>query len=334
MTAGLIAFSQAGYALGLRLAAFFTWQGHCAEVTRCPPGGLRAWTQAHFQDDALVFIGSCGIAVRAVAPFLRGKTQDPAVVVMDEGAAHAVSLLSGHLGGANALTVALARFAGARPVVTTATDVRGLFAVDAWAARQGLAIANPQGVKPLSARILAGKPVSLSSDFPIRGPLPQGVTLQGEPGDIAVTCRAGTAGTALTLIPPVAVLGLGCKKGVPLAAIEAAAAEALRQGGCHPLALARVCSVDLKAGEPGILAFCQGRGLPFQTFSPQALMALPGSFAGSSFVRQVTGADNICERAAVLGAGEGGRLLAGRRVCGGVTAALALAAYSLCFDEV
>ncbi|MPN59315.1 hypothetical protein SDC9_207036 [bioreactor metagenome] len=100
-----------------------------------------------------------------------------------------------------------------------------------------------------------------------------------------------------------------------------------------PQAVSRVCSIGLKAGEPGLLAFCRAWGLPLETFSAQELAAVPGVFPASPFVREVTGVDNVCQRAAVLGSGPAGRLLGDRYSGGGVTMALARSPYPITFSE-
>ena len=135
-----------------------------------------AWTGEAFAQgcDGIVFVGACGIAVRAVAPYVVSKMHDPAVVCVDEAGKWAISLLSGHVGGANDLARRIARIVGATPVVTTATDVRGVFAIDEWAARCGLVIANPQLIKRVSGALLeggrigvrVGRQVSLSGELP------------------------------------------------------------------------------------------------------------------------------------------------------------------------
>jgi cobalt-precorrin 5A hydrolase len=260
--------------------------------------------------------------VRAVAPFLESKTKDPAVVVVDETSSFAVALLSGHLGGANALAEKLARLTGAAAVVTTATDRNGVFAVDAWAKSQGLRVANPGRIKDVSAKLLQGEAIRLRSLFPIEGSPPEGIIMDGEGCDVLVSHLAGD-GRALLLVPPAVSLGVGCKRGTGAEAIDAAFEEILRTSGVHPLSAGFAFSLDRKADEPGILEFCRRRGLEYRTFSAEELAAAEGRFSASDFVRRVTGIDNVCERAAVLGSG-GGTLLAEKQAGNGVTMALAL----------
>ena len=144
MSCAYLAFTARGEALARRLAEALP-----GSVSRC--GGevtLKGWTAEHFaQNEALIFVGAVGIAVRAIAPHCRSKAADPAVVAVDEGGNFAVPLLSGHLGGANALARALAKACGAVPVITTATDVNGLFAVDLWAKAQNCAVLEPERIK-------------------------------------------------------------------------------------------------------------------------------------------------------------------------------------------
>jgi len=333
MNAAVIAFSERGHAMGQRVTSYFVQSGATSNLTRCGQGQLTEWTKAHFKHDALIFIGSCGIAVRAIAPFLAGKTDDPAVVVIDELANFAISLLSGHIGGANDLTVNLARFLGAMPIITTATDVNGVFAIDAWAAKSGLKIANPERIKWVSARLLAGEKIGIKCSFPVVGRLPEDIQLCDKGGDILITYRTRGREEALKLVPPVITLGIGCKKGVTTESIERAYDLMLKKSSCHPLSIARVCSIDLKEREPSILEFCRIHSLPYNTFSAQELMAVPGIFTASAFVKQVTGVDNVCERSAVLGSGEGGRLLTGKNAGNGVTMALAISPYTICFEK-
>ena len=119
-------------------------------VTRGVP--VMQWAREAFADaDALLFIGACGIAVRAIAPLCRNKAADPAVLVMDEMGRHVIPILSGHIGGANDLALLLAERTGAEPVLTTATDVRGVPAIDSWAMKNDCAIENKAAIQAVSA---------------------------------------------------------------------------------------------------------------------------------------------------------------------------------------
>ncbi len=328
MKIAAIAFTDCGMALGRRL------QEGEPDMTldRCGKGALAEWTERAFGgNDALVFIGAAGIAVRAVAPHVRAKVSDPAVVVLDELGTFAVPILSGHLGGANALAVRLARRVGALPVITTATDVHGLFAVDAWARSQGLAVANPERIKWISARLLAGETVKLKSLYPIAGDYPPQVEPDEEGYDVLITHRTRGRAEALRLVPRIITAGVGCRRGTAAETIQEAFDAALRKSGCHELAVGAVATLDLKAGEPGLLAFCKSRGLPLRAYTAGELAAVPGTFTASAFVKKTVGVDNVCERAAVLCSG--GRLLSRKEAGNGVTVALAIREPKLSFGE-
>lgn len=337
MRIGLTAFTSRGMELGRRLAQGLEEQGDLCVLTRGGKEGLSLadWTEAHFlHSQALIYIGAAGIAVRAVAPWVRSKTTDPAVLCCDENGRYAIPLLSGHIGGGNDLARRVAALCGGQAVVTTATDGRGLFAVDSWAKKRGLAIVNPQAIKTVSARLLAGERAPLRSDFPIRGALPQGLALAGggERCCLRVTDRAVEAEedqTELVLAPPSLSVGIGCRRGVSAEQIEAAFLEAFDQAGLAPQSAAWVCSIDLKAREPGLLAFCAARGLTPRFYSSEELAQVKGSRSSSDFVRQTVGVDNVCERAALA---QGGQLVLGKQARQGVTVAAARRTYFVDFE--
>ena len=321
-----LAFSARGLALARRLAAALG-----GEAARCGgPVTLAGWTEEHFAPGAgLVYIGACGIAVRAVAPHLRGKESDPAVVAVDEQGRYAVALLSGHLGGANALARAIGGACGAEPVVTTATDAAGLFPVDDWARRQGAAVADTGRIKAFSAGLLAGRTLRFYSDWPIAGTPPAGLALTGDKAacDAALSLTAPPDG-ALWLAPRVLCLGVGCRRDTPAAALEAALDALLRRTGLCVKSIRGVYTIDRKAGEPGLRAFCAGHGWPLAAFTAAQLEQAEGTFTASAFVARTVGVDNVCERAAVLGAGAGGRLIVPKQAGGGVTLAAAAGAFA------
>lgn len=324
MTPFYIAFTKRGKALA---DAFASALGGVA--VRCgEPMGLKEWTAAHFQTgNALVFVGAAGIAVRAIAPYLRDKTTDPAVVVVDEQGRFAIPILGGHLGGANDLARSIAKVCGAVPVLTTATDTSGVFAVDEWAKRQNCAILNPDKIRIISGRLLAGDTVRARGDWPIEGDPPAGVAVTGDKDcDIRLSVhKTEESETALGLVPRIAVLGVGCKRGTGREAIEGALAALLDRSGLYHQAICAVATIDLKKDEPGLLAFCAAHGWPLYSYSATELRMAGGSFTPSAFVEKVAGVDNVCERAAALAAG--GPLFRRKQSGGGVALAVALKPY-------
>lgn len=264
------------------------------------PESVREWTKAHFAGaDALLFIGACGIAVRAVAPHIVSKLSDPAVLVMDEKGEHVISLLSGHLGGANALCLQIARLTGARPVITTATDLNRLPAVDVWAKENDCAIENPENIKRVSAAVLRHDEVG-----------------------VMITERALTPPFPATLVlrPRTLYLGAGCKKNAEPAAFERAALAFLDLCGVSVLSVKALCSIDLKKEEAAMTVFAARYGVPFFTFSKEELLPLEGVFSVSEYVKKVTGVDCVCERAAKRAGGQ--RMLRGKTVLDGNTFSL------------
>lgn len=334
----LAAFTEKGIALaktlarGLKNASVFVPERFAGEGVTAFGHPLRQWTgQAFQQANGLVFIGACGIAVRAIAPFLRGKEYDPAVIAVDQKGKFVIPLLSGHLGGANHLARQISALCGAVPVITTATDMEGIFAVDVWVKENHIFLLDVPLIKEISGRLLAGEPVGISCDFPLKH-IPEGFISGPCQAGISISLEEGKRPFPITLrlVPCILFLGIGCRKGVLEGDLEAFVLQILKTANVPPQALAGVCTVDLKGKEPGLLAFCEKWRLPFYTFSPQALMGIPGEFHSSPFVAQVTGADNICERAAV--AGSKGKLFLGRQAANGITAALAIQEWTADFS--
>ena len=319
MTRAYLAFTDTGLALAKRLSAALP-----GSVARCGQDGvsLAEWASTQFvQSDALIFVGAAGIAVRAIAPHCKSKTTDPAVVVVDECGRFAVPILSGHLGGANDLARAIATVCGAVPVITTATDVHGIFAVDEWAKHQNCRVLEPERIKLVSGKLLAGQPVHYWADIPVTGTAPAGLFLADTPAKADLALTLCPTGQALHLVPRIGVLGIGCKRGTSAETLEAAFAAFCARYGFAAQAVTAAASIDLKQNEPGLLAFCLARGWPARFYSAAQLRSLPGQFTSSPFVQRVTGVDNVCERAAVLDAG--GSLFYPKFACSGVTLALA-----------
>lgn len=323
MKLAFLAFTEKGFALATSLA-----QALGGDVTRCgAPDSLGEWTKKQFaQAEGLVFVGAVGIAVRAIAPYIEKKWKDPAVVAVDECARFAVPLLSGHLGGANSLALTIREVCGAQAVITTATDVNGVFAVDDWARSQGLSVIDPRQIKRVSAKLLAGECISMYIPYPVVGENPPGVVLtETPPADVAVSVRREEA--VLSLAPKIVVLGVGCRKGTPRSTLESVLEQFLQESGLQMEAVCAAASIDLKKEEPGLVDFCRFHGWAFETCSAEELRQVPGEFDASAFVSQVTGVDNVCERSAVFVSG--GSLCCKKFASDGVTMAAAVKPFEL-----
>lgn len=324
---------------------------------------VKACVDEYFEQvDAIVFVTASGIAVRSVAEHLAHKSEDPAIVCMDECGKHVISLVSGHAGGANALTQMLADVMWATPVITTATDVEGRFSIDEYAREHNLVVTDWAKAKAISAEVLAAgaEPVWIEEPVVAQGEEKGACEIRKElkstgidgceneinvqelqigSHQVIITPQDGSVDVqTLQLIPRCIVAGVGCKKGTPVDKIEHAVQDAFAKAGLRMEALCAVVSIDLKKEEAGLLEFCETRNVPFETYAAEELQAVPGTYSASEFVSGVTGVDNVCERSAVKYASEHGmnqgeqllgrqakhgELLLRKQAYGGVTVALA-----------
>lgn len=240
------------------------------KVEHYGPQVARSWT-ARPQD--LVFIGAMGICVRLIAPVVRDKHADPAVVCVDSAGQFAISVMSGHLGGANELTRRVARILGARPVITTQSDAEGLWPLDTLARRYGWQQAYSAPMNSIIAHYVGRRPTCLHSEVRTEGadwmertaaphvqiyhgeqemPPPPPAAEGAEGGlTVRVTCRPLTGGgMQLAYYPPVLHLGLGCARGCPVADIPQEIERILHVHGLSELALGTIDTIEQKQYEP------------------------------------------------------------------------------------
>ena len=313
---------------------------------------LTEWTGEQMKKRrSLLFIGACGIAVRAIAPFLTDKLNDVPVLVMDEQGRFVIPVLAGHVGGANELAVSLAERMGSTPVITTATDLNHCFAVDLFARRNALHIVNTDGIAKVSSRILAGEEVTMAveeghfreEEAGIPGEkrlleeinVPEGIRLVSTESlaDVLVAPASYGQGRLLTLRPKEYVIGIGCKRGKAAEQIDHFVNRALKESGISMEQVAAFASIDRKKDEEGILWMSSHYGIPFVTYSAEELQQVEGTFHASEFVKSQVGVDNVCERAALRFSGPDGILITGKQAEDGITAAIVKRRWSVSFDE-
>ena len=244
--------------------------------------------------NAIVFVGACGIAVRSIAPYVKDKAKDPAVVVVDEKGNFAIPILSGHIGGANDLAEKIAALTSGVAVITTATDINKKFSVDTFAVRNNLHIGDTKLIKEISSRILNDKKVGLYTDYKLKN-VPDCFEESNEVGICISDDDKKPFRTTLNLMPKNVVLGIGCRKGCET--VEESILAFLKVNGVSVYSLFAVATVDIKKNEKGIVEFCEKFDIPLLTFSAKTLSAVEGEFTTSEFVKKTVGVDNVCERA-------------------------------------
>jgi cobalt-precorrin 5A hydrolase len=292
-----------------------------------------------------IFIMSTGIVVRVIAPLIQSKTEDPAVVVIDDQGQHAISLLSGHLGGANALTLQVAEIIGARPVITTATDVNRRPAIDVLAKEKNMVIENPGAIKIVNMALLTDQKTYVHDRFALlQDEIPNAIQLAEEVLIKTDAARTGfplddrTAAifvgdrqielppNVLILRPATLVAGIGCNRNTPMEEIKDLLDEVLKKNNLASACLSRIATIDLKADEPGIVELAKDLNLLIEFFSREELSQVEGIQTPSAMVEKHIGVKSVCEAAAIL-ASRMGTLIVPKQTTPNVTVAIARKAF-------
>ena len=333
---------------------------------------LQVWTAQRMEGDALLFIGACGIAVRAIAPNLTDKLHDVPVLVMDEEGRYVIPILSGHVGGANELARELSDLIDARPVITTATDVQKKFAVDLFAKRNHLEIMNKDGIAKVSTKALAGEQLTIAvraqniecyhpkfcevceEDFTeaenpllreasmhkhdwkvcgVEPPLRLVPYVEDQPVDVVVSEMPDNKNALIWLRPRRYVVGMGCRKNKDPEELLDFYMKTLEKAMVEPGEVYALASIDKKKDEPGLLAISERMRIPFFTYTAEELNRVGACVHSSEFVKAQVGVDNVCERAALAGCGANGTLIYEKQAFDGMTIAIAERNWSVILDE-
>ena len=304
--------------------------GEPAESSAFSSSSLAEFTSLAFAEaDHIIYIGAAGIAVRAIAPHIKSKDTDPGVIVMDEKAVYVIPILSGHIGGANALALDLARELGAQAVITTATDVNGVIAIDSWATENCMKIDRIGNIKHISSAVLENRKVKVYTQCrgSFAGQKAHELTglhksfealesLESSGSDVPLVVITDSHSLiedvrkrfpeALMIIPCVTFAGMGCRTDIDFFPAEELFDQALTELDLDVRAIRSLNSVDLKKDEKALLMLAEKYGIEFNTFSAEELMEAElytdAEMSHSELVSRVAGAGNVCERAAVMGA--------------------------------
>lgn len=324
---------------------------------------ISEWAKQQMEEKkVLIFIGACGIAVRAIAPHITDKLHDSPVLVMDEKGEYVIPILSGHMGGANELACWISEKMRAIPVITTATDINKKFSVDLFAKKNNLAIVNKEGIAKVSSKILtmdetSNLEVTISIEtghIKSNAYMPAGLRLvsypPNQPVDIIITSQVQEyeehfcyniknnlddkmVRASLVLQPKEYVIGIGCRKGKEADKIEQFIRRSMEELGILNRQILALASIAQKQEEQGLIEWSTKAGVLFVTYTAEELKAVEGNFHESAFVAKKVGVGNVCERAALKKCGAGAMLVYEKHAEDGMTIAIAKRNWSVIFDE-
>lgn len=286
--------------------------------------------RAFAEYSSLVLFLSAGASIRLLAPLLESKQVDPAVVCVDDAGSFCVSLISGHVGGADQLAQEVAVCLGARAVVTSASHASGTLAVDLLGREFGWRLkADSTTITRASAAVINGQPIGIWQGagelgwWPDGTPLPENIAVYATLEDLAASACAtaliisDTTGDLETLLadkitvvyrPRSLVIGMGCRRGVPVEELESLLAEALRENGLSAECLAEIATAEIKRGEPGLEQLAERHGVPLSFLQADELNGVfetnPGAITSKSErAHGLVGVWGVAEPAALLTAG-------------------------------
>lgn len=346
----ILSVSKRGAELGQRIKALVAPHAVCYEKTGRESGGEAISFDSlkpHMGDifktyDQVLCIMALGIVVRMIAPYIEHKSKDPAIVVMDEAGHHTISLLSGHLGGANEWASTIALAIDSDPVITTATDVNGLPAPDVWARNEQLTVDDFNTLIAVNSAVVAGEQVNyyIDESIPNSAILMQSagehVGQHGKVYGFIVDCSSDeakvnlvddkisvqmlqnsrshrvvvtdkiipTASHQLILRPKTFTMGIGCRRDTPKELILEAITQSLEQHQLSPKSLLTAASVIVKQDEVGLLEAMRELGWPIKFYEQEEMEPIieQQKLHESTFVKGTIGVGNVCETTALLAA--------------------------------
>jgi cobalt-precorrin 5A hydrolase len=348
MRIAIIAITRNGARLGTRLRDGFAgsellvlrkYAGQAGKGATPFDQELRQLVRDLWPDtDGFVFIMATGIVVRLIAGNLEGKELDPAVVVMDDAGKFAISLLSGHLGGANELACRCAFLTGSREVITTATDANGLPSFDMLAKEEGWVIDDITRVKSLNTLLLDDEEIAVVDPTGRVRPFFHGTGKlafydtfmdafkSNAKGYLFITNRhlppQAQSEELLLLRPRNLVLGIGCNRGTSVEEVEEVVSGSLKRVFLSVKSVKCIATASAKRDEKGLLAFAAKFGIPVEFYDSSELNGVAVPSPPSPHAMEAIGATGVAEPAALLASG-GGRLLLKKIKNGNVTLAIA-----------
>lgn len=264
------------------------------------------------QYDGHIFIMASGIVIRKIASLIGTKDKDPAVLLIDEGKHFVISLLSGHLGGANELTYSLANILKLVPVITTSSDVTGKIAVDTISQKINAELEDLKSAKDVTSLIVNGQKVNIL--------LPKNVKVSDKnsaDGFILVSNKKNIEYTRI--YPKNLILGIGCKKDIKAEDILSAIEDCLDKNNLDIKSVKKVATVDVKENEKGLIDAAKFLNLDLEIISRDEIKKIQNQFEGSDFVEKAIGVRAVSEPVALLSSVGNGKFLVMKEKYNGIT---------------
>ena len=289
------------------------------------PGKFKDFNGYLFENyRTILYIMATGIVVRDIGPYLKQKSVDPAVLVMDGKGEFVISLLSGHLGGANEKALKLAEKIGAQPVITTMSDLVGKTAVDIIAMKLDCVIGSFESAKDVTADIINDDIVSITGDYEINGQnLPNNIIIgdhEKSKSRILISNKrnADLDECDALLIPRNIVIGVGCRRDTSLEKIDTFIREEMERNNLSMKSIKRISSIDLKANEKSLQDFSDKQKIDFVTYPSEELVKYEDRFPSSEFVKKITGVGSVSETSGYVGSNFG-KKISGKTAKDGMT---------------
>lgn len=315
MKLAVITVTKKGVRNGLKIKEktdcdVFTISKFMKEKTLLIENGLQNFFEKNLlKYDTFLFITASGIAVRTIAPFIKSKDKDPAVLTMDEEGNFIISLLSGHLGGANEAAKILGEITGAVPVISTASDVSGKIAVDTIAMKINGKLESLESAKKVTSLIVAGKEVNIKVPENMENENPQGVILISNRKNIEIA----------KIIPQNIVVGIGCKKNKEAEKIIDAVKDSFEKLNLCEESIRVFATVDIKENEAGIIGTAEYFGKELKIISREDIQKIENNFKTSQFVKKSIGVGAVSAPCAFITGKGRGKFLAEKLKYEGIT---------------
>lgn len=340
MRAAVFSVTRAGGQLALKLrnslpeADIYVMEKFCDDTVATLPikKPLKEIVAEEFsKKELLIFIMATGIVVRLIAPFLQHKGKDPAVLVIDEKGINVISLLSGHIGGGNLWANMLGEAIGGRPVITTASDVKGLLSIDMLALEYNCSLVDWEKGKRITSFIVDGGRVGVYTEDIALGELPYEYERVMEPSDLKKYSYGVYISSKLTsplgeeiiqLFPRKYVVGIGCKLGTKKEAIIHELKEAFNHVGESYNSISKLTTIERKAQELGIIEAVKELRVPLEIIPINEICKVQEGFEGSSFVEDTVGVRAVSGPCCYIGSNKG-KILVDKWKSKGITISIA-----------